>query len=295
MKASSSNGLVMPQSDLALKSAEIEELTDIYFFRPVGLVVARAAKAVGLTPISLTLIGTIIGVAGGALLYDERLGLLAFGILIVHSIIDSADGQLARMTNRVSELGRVLDGLSGYATHVAIYLAIGLGLVHRGAHWPILVWMLLAGIATAIHAGMYDYNRHVYIGIVADARLPMHAPRSVRPRLLLIYLAVQRGIIGKHADVEAGLAARSVEGRIRDEDRARYREVFYPLVRGWNFLGDNTRFFAIGVLALVHRIDLFFAFVLVLMNAAFVILWLWQRNADRRFLAGLSSGKLATG
>ena len=286
----------MAQSDLALKSAEIEELTDIYFFRPVGSIVARGSKALGLTPIGLTVIGTIIGVTAGAVLSNERLGLLAFAILILHSIIDSADGQLARMTNRVTELGRVLDGLSGYATHVAIYLAIGFGVVHRGGHRSILVWMLLAGIATAIHAGMYDYNRHVYIGVVADARLPLHAPRSIPPPigwLFLIYLAVQRWIIGAHAGVEAALAARSVEGRVRDEDRARYREIFYPLVRGWNFLGDNTRFFAIGVLALFHRIDLFFAFVLVLMNAAFVALWLWQRSADRRFLASLSSSKLA--
>lgn len=287
----------MPQSDLALKSAEIEELTDIYFFRPAGSVVARAGRAVGLTPIGLTLIGTIIGVAGGALLYNERLGLLAFAILIVHSIIDSADGQLARMTNRVTELGRVLDGLSGYATHVAIYLAIGFGVVHRGGHSTILVWMLLAGIASAIHAGMYDYNRHVYIAVVADARLPIHTPRNIPPPigwLFLIYLAVQRWIIGTHAGVEAALAARSVEARVRNEDRARYREIFYPPVRGWNFLGDNTRFFAIGVLALLHRIDLFFAFVLVPMNLAFVLLWIWQRSADRRFLASLPSGKLAT-
>jgi hypothetical protein len=295
MKASSSNGLVMPQSDLALKSAEIEELTDIYFFRPVGLVVACAGKAVGLTPIGLTMIGTTIGVAGGALLYNERLSLLGFAILILHSIVDSADGQLARMTNRVTEFGRVLDGLSGYATHVTIFLAIGFGLIQCGGHWASLLWTLLAAMATAIHAGMYDYNRHVYMGVVADARLPMPAPKNIPPPigwLFVIYLTVQRWIIGSHADVEAAIAARSVEGRIRDEDRARYREIFYPLVRGWNFLGDNTRFFAIGVLALLHRIDLFFGFILVLMNAAFVGLWLWQRSADRRFLASLSSSKL---
>ena len=87
--------------------------------------------------------------------------------------------------------------------------------------------------------------------------------------------------------MEAALAARAATGLIRDGDRARYRELFYPLVRGWNFLGDNTRFFAIGVLVCLHRIDLFFAFVLVPMNLAFVALWLWQRRADRRFLAGL--------
>ena len=67
-----------------------------------------------MTPIQLTLLGMLIGIAGGALLYGERLGFLAFALLIIYGIIDSADGQLARMTGQVTELGRVLDGVSGY-------------------------------------------------------------------------------------------------------------------------------------------------------------------------------------
>jgi phosphatidylglycerophosphate synthase len=289
------NGHSTFEKNLAFKSVEIEQLTDVYFFRPAGLVVAHAGRAVGLTPIGLTLIGTIIGVAGGTLLYDERLGFWAFGLIILHSIVDSADGQLARLTGRVTELGRVLDGLSGYATHTAIYLAIGFGLVHRGAHWSILIWMLVAGQFTAIHAGMYEYHRHVYTAVVAEGRVPEPAPQNMtRPigALFVFYLTIQRWVVGKHVDVETALAARSVEGRVRGEDRARYRESFYPLMRGWNFLGDNTRFFAIGALVLLHRLDLFFPFVLVAMNVAFVVLWLWQRSADRRFLASLGSGKL---
>ncbi|HEX8899189.1 MAG TPA: CDP-alcohol phosphatidyltransferase family protein [Chthoniobacterales bacterium] len=288
----------MAHSDLAFKSAEIEELSDVYFFRPLGWLVARAARRVAMTPAALTIIGMIIGMGGGALLYGERFGLVAFAVLIFHSIVDSADGQLARMTDRVTELGRVLDGLSGYVTHIAIYLAIGFGLVHRGCNWSILIWMVLAGIATAIHAGMYDYHRHVYTAVVAEARVPDPAPGNVPPPigwLFSIYLAVQRSVIGTHADVEAALAARSATGQVREQDRARYREIFYRLVRGWNFLGDNTRFYAIGVLAWFHRIDLFFAFVLVPMNLALAILWLWQRSADRRFLASLSSSKLPAG
>ena len=278
----------MPFRDLALKSAEIEELSDVYFFRPLGWLVARGAEAVAITPIGLTAIGTIIGVAGGALLYDERLGLAAFGLLILHSIVDSADGQLARLTGRVSELGRVLDGLSGYATHIAIYLGIALGLVHRTGDSRHLLWMLLAGIVTPFHAGMYDYHRQVYTAVVMEGQLPKPESQQIPPPigwLFRLYLTAQRWVIGKHAAVEAALAARFVDGKVRDDDRARYRKAFYPLVRGWNFLGDNTRFYAIGVLVLLHRIDLFFLFVLGPMNLALIILWLWQRRADQKFLA----------
>jgi hypothetical protein len=278
----------MANNDLALKSAEIEELSDVYFFRPLGLLVARAGQAMGATPIGLTVMGATIGVVGGALFYYEGLAFPAFALLILHSIVDSADGQLARLSGRVTELGRALDGLSGYATHVAIYLAIGFGLVHRGGNNWVLASMVLAGMSAAIHAGMYDYHRHVYIAVVTDARVPDHAApngASAISWLFRIYLTVQRWMVGQHAEVEQTLAARSIAGKIPDEDRARYRKDFYAVVRGWNFLGDNTRFYATGIFALLHRLDLFFPFVLLVMNLALVILWLWQRRADEKFLS----------
>ena len=277
----------MAYRDLALKSAEIEELSDLYFFRPLGWLVAQAAKAVGLSPAALTIIGGLVGAVGGAFLYDERRGLVGFTILILHSIIDSADGQLARLTGRVSEMGRVLDGLSGYLTHAAIFLAIAAGLVHRGWNVSVFIWMLLAAMATAVHAGMYDYHRSLYTAVVNEGRIPVPAPMKMPSPLRAlfgVYLVVQRALVGLHADVEASLATKSIDGRIPNEYRVAYREHFYGLVRGWNFLGDNTRFYLIGVLAFFHRLDLFFPFILLLMNLALVILWLWQRGADRRFL-----------
>jgi phosphatidylglycerophosphate synthase len=283
------NGNPILARDLAFKSVEIEELADVYFFRPAGSLIARAARALGISPVGLTLAGALIGIIGGALLYDERLGLIAFALLIVHSIVDSADGQLARMTGRTSEMGRALDGLSGYATHAAIYLAIGAGLVHRGGSPLVIGSMLLAGMASAIHAGMYDYYRHVYVAVVTEGRLPGQASPKMPPPigwLFGLYLLVQRWLTGSHTRVEAALLERSTEDRVSEEDRNRYRECFYSRVRGWNFLGDNTRFYAIGILACFHRLDLFFAFVLVPMNLAFLLLWLWQRQGDQKFLAG---------
>lgn len=227
---------------------------------------------------------------GGALLYNERLGLLAFAILILHGIIDSADGQLARMTGRTTELGKVLDGGSGYVTHAAIYLAIGAGMLHRGGSSAVVLSMLLAGIASAAHAQMYEYHRTAYSSIVGKGSMPRHEPASVAPWLRGLYrgyLLMQRWLTGLHGEVEAVLSRRAIAGAVTDEDRIRYRNHFYAPVRGWNLLGDNTRFYAIGALAWFHRIDLYFAFILLPMNLVCVALWLWQRRADQRFLASL--------
>jgi phosphatidylglycerophosphate synthase len=286
VKPSTSNGLVTPQ---AAKS-EIAELADIYFFHPLGSLCARLAGALRVSPTQLTIVGALVGVTGGALLYDERFGLAAFALLILHGIIDSADGQLARITGQVTELGKVLDGGAGYVTHAAIYLGIAAGVMHRGGSEIILFWMALAGVATVAHAQMYEYHRTAYSSVVGEGHVSRHEPARVAPWLRGLYsgyLLMQRWLTGLHAEVETALSRRSIAGVVRDEDRMKYRDCFYARVRGWNLLGDNTRFYAIGLLACFHRIDLFFAFILLLMNLAFVVLWLWQRRADHRFLASL--------
>jgi phosphatidylglycerophosphate synthase len=290
VKPSTSNGLVTPR---AAKS-EIAELADVYFFHPLGSVCARLAAALRITPTQLTVLGALGGVTGGALLYDQSFGLLAFAVLILHGIIDSADGQLARMTGRITELGKVLDGGAGYVTHAAIFLAIAAGVLHRGGNGVILLWMVLAGLATVAHAQMYEYHRTAYSSVLDEGRVPRHEPAKIAPWLRGLYrgyLFMQRLLAGLHTKAEAALSRRSIAGAVRDEDRVRYRDHFYAPVRGWNLLGDNTRFYAIGVLACFHRIDLYFAFILLPMNLAFLVLWLWQRRADQGFLSSLRAAK----
>ena len=272
-------------SGLAFKAYEIEELADVYFFRPLGMVFARLARAAGLTPIAVTLIGSAIGVAGGALLYWPSAALLGFGLIILHSVLDSSDGQLARMTGQVSELGRVLDGAGGYVTHVAIYIAILASALQGGAGRDVLLLAFVAALSNVLHAQMYDYHRGTYSAIAIKAVPSLTAaPRS---GILGAYERLERALAGRHPAVEAAIAARASGGRVRDDDRRRYRECFYGPVRGWNLLGDNTRFYAIGLLALLGRLHWFFMVIAVPMNAALALLHLWQARADRRFLIGL--------
>jgi phosphatidylglycerophosphate synthase len=274
---------------LAFKAYEIEELADVHFFRPLGAAAAHFSRIVGLTPTQLTAAGGVIGVIAGSLLYDDRLALWAFALLIVHGIVDSADGQLARITHTESELGRVLDGVGGYITHAAAYVGIVAGFLGRGGGVPIIWWAALSAFANTLQAQMYDYHRSAYTTVAIKGAVPSSAVPRIDVRwarlLLRAYHTVQRQLIGLHGEVEAAIAARSRHGTVSVEDRAHYRACFYRPVRGWNLLGDNTRFYAIGVLAWIHHLEWFFTFVLGPMNLALAALWLWQRRADRRFLS----------
>ena len=151
-----------PSRALAFKAYEIEEFVDVYFYRRLGYLVACAARAVRLSPNAVSVVAGVIGAVGGLLIAWPRLDWTGIALLVLHGIVDSADGQLARMTGQTSELGRVLDGISGYATHIAIYVAIIIGVHNTTGGWAVLGPAFISGACTAIQAQLYDYHRTAF-------------------------------------------------------------------------------------------------------------------------------------
>ena len=281
------------EQSLAFKTYDTEELADVYFFRPLGAIIARAALACRSTPNQVTFLAGVVGSVAGLLLYNERLGLCAFGLLILHGVIDSADGQLARMTGHTTEVGFFFDGLSDYCTDAAICVGIAVGILHRRGSSSIIAWALLANLCIGIQAMIYVCHRIAYSSVVAKGVVAENDLPPVRTGLIgwlrAGYLLLQRCLISGQVEIARVLHDRAIGSKVSDADRVQYAHYFYWPKRGWNLLGANTRFYAIGVLAWMHRLDLYFVFILVPMNVAALTLWLWQRRADRRFLASLAS------
>jgi hypothetical protein len=276
------------QQALAFKAYEIEELADVCFFRPLGAVIAYAARAIGLTPTQLTVAAMAIGAAGGALLHDDRLAFDGFLLLVLGSIFDSSDGQLARLTGRSSDFGRLLDGVAGYVTYAAVYVSVIRVAIERGSGGGIFVVAALAILSNIFQAQLYDHHRTSYTKVAIKGVPPKKDVTTPVPSwaasILRRYHELQRMMIGPHGEVEARIAAASRQGIVSDEIRARYRAAYYWPVRGWNLMGENNRIYAIGVLAWIHHVEWFLFFGLVPMNLACAALWLWQRGVDRRFL-----------
>jgi phosphatidylglycerophosphate synthase len=278
-----------PSSALAYKAYEIEELVDIYFYRRLGYVVAIGARRVRLSPNAVSVLAAVIGAVGGGLIAWPRLAWLGVALLVLYGIVDSADGQLARMTGQTSELGRVLDGVAGYVTHIAIYLSIVAVMYRAAGRWSVVGIAVVSGVFTAIQAQLYDYHRTAYAAFVVQGRVPRELASSraggALGRLAAAYTAIQRRLLGLHSLVEGLLASRAVDGRIPDNDRQRYRHYFYGPVCGWNLLGDNVRRYAVATCVLLGHVEWFIPFTLGPMTLALAVLWAVQRRADRAFLA----------
>ena len=275
-----------PASDgLAFKAREIEELVDVYFFRRLGILFAHAARIAGLSPTAVTWVALVVGGVGGSALASSRYAWLGVVLLVMHGVLDSADGQLARMTGQSSEFGRLMDGVAGYVTHVGMYLGILVSAFSRGCGWGLVAVAVIAGLSTIIHAQLYDYHRTTYLSIAIKGQPSLPAAEQQPIGIVRVYESMQRVLSGLHHEVERAIAARALARQVGADDRDRYRACFYRPVRGWNLMGDNIRRLSIALAVWAQRPEWFIYAELVPVNATLAVLWLWQRRADSRFLA----------
>ncbi len=91
-----------PSLESTLKSLDTEEFIDIHFYRPIGYQWALFFNKLGVSPNSITIASIFIGIAAGICFYFQSLAINVIGMLLLiwANSYDSADGQLARMTDR---------------------------------------------------------------------------------------------------------------------------------------------------------------------------------------------------
>jgi len=115
----------------SLKSAETEDWLDLHVIRPFCYYCALAFNRFDIHPNTVTIWSMIVGAASafffacGSFYYNGWWGLsmniIAIVLLMVADILDCTDGQLARLSGKKSRLGRILDGVAGFAWFIPIY------------------------------------------------------------------------------------------------------------------------------------------------------------------------------
>lgn len=151
--------------EASLKSNDTEERIDIWFYRPIGYRIALLCAKWKITPNAVTIASIYIGVAAGILFYFQALWINVIGMLLLvfANSLDSADGQLARLTSTKSRFGRILDGVAGDFWFTAIAFALSFRLMHAG--WSALIWVpaIISGFSHMIQSAMADYYRNLYL------------------------------------------------------------------------------------------------------------------------------------
>lgn len=299
-----------------LKSMDTEEWFDLIFYRRIGYAWALMARKLGITPNAITIASIFIGVGAGVCFYFNNLwwNLLGVFLLVWADSLDSADGQLARMTKQYSRIGRILDGLSGDFWFAAIYVAICLRenvtseffMAHT---WVIWVVAVATGVFHGIQAAMADYYRQFHLFFVkgeegseldsaAELWDKFHSLSWKKDFFRKLTLAFYTNYtVGQEKrtpwmqKLRAELRERFGK-HIPVNFREAFREQSKPLMKYTNILSFNTRTFALFAAILIFRMPwLYFAFELVVLNIILVYMVCRHENICRRFYYELKDGK----
>ena len=282
------------------KARDVEEVVDIYLYRPWGYALAVAAHRLGMTPNQITVVGLVVGVvAGHFFFYDDlRLNLIGIALWMLGQALDGADGQLARMANMRSRLGRMLDGIADNAKFTSLYVHLGLRLVIGVGSWWMLLIAVIAGVTHSYQSTLADFYRNAYLFFVVNPKKAEQdksealwvAYEGLSWRKNLIEKALMRAYITYTTRQERWCAAslalqRSARerfgGDLPDTMRQTYRRLNKPLLKYYNALTTNTRMLVLYASVFMGNLFVFFFFEIVVLNALMLLLYFhWQPRAD---------------
>ena len=273
------------------KAREVEGVLDLYFYRPIGLRLAEFFEQLKMTPAAVTLLGGICGVVAGHLYYyrDLRINIVGIVLHVCANALDNADGQLARLTQRETRKGRIIDSVADHLVFASIYVHLTLRCFFEDASPAIWLLALAAGISHALQGAAADYYRSTYLYFVATgARTGLDSSRGIRSEyqtsswyqrpwdklLLALYLNFtrQQEMLAPGLKKLRDAASELFQGRIPGWLQARYRNLAGPMLKWWGLLMTNTRMLVLFALLLIGRPIYFFWFELIPLNLLFVCL-----------------------
>lgn len=288
------------------KAREVEGTLDLIFYRPLGLQLAKFFAVLRMTPDQVTLLSTLAGVAAGHLYFYGALSLNLIGMFlhIMSNLLDNADGQLARLTSRQSESGKIVDGIGDHVVFVSIYFHLCLrGVIGGASEW---LWLIAfaAGFSHFIQSAAAEFCRDTYARFACGraTALPRASALQERKRTQgasagwksRLFLALHANYVRTQERTLPQLA------RLRDCALTRfqsvvpewfadaYRTAHAGLPKFSRLLGTNTRMLVLFCLLFLRQPVWYFAIELIVFNLLLALLCARETRASEHLLQVLS-------
>lgn len=275
--------------------AAVEEASDV-IQRPLGYVVARALRPTPVSANAVSAAAMLCAVGSGACFVLHRPGLAA-ALVFGSAILDSTDGQLARMRKSASLSGRMFDGTADMVGGLSVFLGASWLLVSEHGTSPlrtglIVVACFVTALTSSLQHSMFDHYKNVWVCMTtAGAAEPDDwqaalARRQEQGRVgpiatiawatYLSYLAGQRDFACRYDPW-----TRSRDLPAWDPERAqRYRMQHALVMRVWTlFFGFGTMMMGVALASALGLLELYLLYRLIALNAIF---YGWLRSAQRR-------------
>ena len=293
----------MPDA-LASKGSAVEEVVDLRFFRPVGLRLARALLPTRISPDHVTAGCLVLGLAAGWCFVPAGplWGALGFLLFIASDLLDSADGQLARLRGTSTRFGRILDGVSDNSRFINLYFSIIARLVlHHGWTFPQAFLLgLVAGVSHSYQSAAVDAVRNAYLEVAEGGQGEFELPEDTPAPSGNVFLRFAQGGYAAYVRRQASLLPATV-GLVRrlrtlgdppaaEAARAAYATREAPVVRQVAWLGQNIRFPLVALPCILGAPAVFFWLTLGPLNAVLAAVLVAHEGRAARVGAALAGG-----
>jgi phosphatidylglycerophosphate synthase len=250
------------------RPAACHELLCERVFRPLAHVVVLGLLPLRVPPPAVVLSAAATGLAGAAELWQGNLVTAAL-LLQLKTVLDNADGQLARAARRESVLGRYLDSESDLLVNAVLFAALG---YTSGHGWLALASFLVTTLVLSVNFNLERLYRR-----------ELGEPVEIRPAATGIAAALARVYDVVYAPQDR-LVHAFVEWRLRRLRAGRAERLVYhdpSMLAVTANLGLSTQLAVLGLCLAVGRPTLYLWFGLAA-GALLAVLALRRERLVRR-------------
>ena len=262
----------------AEKDRPAAELVVAWVFGPLSRLLVPALLRLRLPPPAVVLAHAAIGLAGALLIARGELVGAAL-LLQAKTLLDNADGLLARASGRVTLLGRYLDTEADLVVNAAVFAALG---AETGEPWLALAAFLAATALLGVDFNLAELHREAHGRATAEpARSGGSAERALEAAYRVVFGLQDRLLRA----ASARRLARALDG---EEDAAARRRstLAYHDRLTLSFLantGLSTQLAALGI-CLVAGVPVVYLWLLLACLVPLPLLQLRREHLARRAL-----------
>lgn len=127
-------------------------VVDKYFNRPIGRYLAKVLIHTPITPNQVSVFSMLVGLWAAYYFSKGEWGAAIVGAVLfqISAMIDCIDGDVARMVFKESRFGKWLDISADQVVHVALFVAIAIGLTRQATEAPALALGVSAALGALI-------------------------------------------------------------------------------------------------------------------------------------------------
>jgi phosphatidylglycerophosphate synthase len=294
----------------SIKSPESEEKLDLLFYRPIGYLTAKVANLLSMNPTMLSLLGLYFGLLSSYYyLKLENHSSLIIGCfyLILSGIFDSADGQLARISNQTTKIGLVFDGICDSIVMIAIYISCS---------WPYILehhffFAIVVGTALYAHSCQcaildFYHREYLYFGYgktadetywnpgISDGILNIETTppgiEKVMNILRLTWIRKQQRFTSRSELQRKSMRSYLLkcDNLSKEEFMNIYKRHNLWLLPFWRLIGVNAHTILIIIFMFMRRFDLYLIiFDLIIFNIIIAIVSFLQKKSDKKLFIEL--------